>query len=373
MDNDDEGRRQGLLMGRVLGGVPVYVSRTWPAVAILIMFMFRPYADDVATGPAVWLISLTFAVLLYVSVLLHELSHAAMARLFGLPVRAIILHLLGGVTQIERESRSPGKSFLIAAAGPAVSLMLGGAGALLLWGTDLPPVPGLLIQVLTGSNLIVGVFNLLPGLPLDGGYLVRAAVWKITGSARTGTMAAAQTGRAVAAAVLVGGTYAAGHDGGTDWFLVIWAAFLASFIWVGATQSIRAERVRDRIPLLHARRLGRRATLVTAETPLSMALQQLREAQAGALVVIDHEGRPTGLVSERAVDAVPEARQPWTLTGELARSLDADSTLAADLSGEDLIIAVRRTSATELLLLEPTGEIYGVLAVKDLAALLAQA
>ncbi|MEO5875270.1 MAG: site-2 protease family protein [Streptosporangiaceae bacterium] len=372
MDNDQE-PRPGLLMGRVLGGVPIYVSRTWPVVAILIMFMFRPYADDIVTGPAVWIVSLTFAILLYVSVLLHELSHAAVARAFGLPVRAIILHLLGGVTQIERESPSPGKSFLVAAAGPAVSLLLGAAGALLVLTADLPPVPRLLVQVLTGSNLIVGVFNLLPGLPLDGGYLVRAIVWKITGSDRTGTVAAAQTGRGVAVLVLVAGTYAAGRDNGTDWFLVVWAAFLASFIWVGATQSLRAERVRDRIPLLQARRLGRRAALVTAETPLSVALQRLQETQAGALVVIDHEGRPTGLVSEQAVAAVPEARRPWTSTGDLARSLDADSTLAADLSGEDLVVAVRRTTATELLLLEPTGRIYGVLAVKDLAALLSRA
>ncbi|GAA3204053.1 site-2 protease family protein [Actinocorallia longicatena] len=367
------GRGPGLLIGRVLG-VPVYVSWSWPIVALVITFVFREPAGQVASGAGAVAVAFSYAVLLYASVLVHEISHAAVARAFGLPVRSIVLHVLGGVTQIDRESRSPGRSFLVAAAGPAMSLLLGLAGLAVLALTDLPPVPDLLVQALTVANLIVGVFNLLPGLPLDGGYLVRAVVWKITGRDRDGTIAAAHVGRVLAIGLLVAGTWLATRGApGTNWIMVAWAAFLASFIWIGATQAIRVERVRDRIPLLHARRIGRRAVAVPGETPLARALEIAREAQAGAVVIVGHDGTPTGLVSEAAVHAVPEARSPWTSAADVARTLGADSTIDADLSGEDLIVAVRRAAAGELLLLETTGEIYGVLAAADVDRLLSRA
>ncbi|ROO88439.1 Zn-dependent protease [Actinocorallia herbida] len=348
-------------------GVPVYVSLSWFPIALLITLGFLPAAERVAPQPAATALAASFAILLYLSVFLHELGHAVTARAFGLPVRAIVLHLLGGVTQLERESTRPGASFLIAAAGPVLSLALGGAGAALLALTQPGPVPALLLQALTLTNLIVGVFNLLPGLPLDGGFLVRATVWKITGRDRTGTIVAAHTGRALALLVLLGGTWLAVRTtGGTDWITVLWAAFLASFMWIAATQSLRAERLRDRLPLLTARRLARRAAAVTADTPLAVALDHARANGAGALVIVDGHGRPTGLVSEHAVDAVPPARRPWTTAGEVSRGLDAATTLAADLSGQDLLQAVHDSGATEHLLLDPAGDIYGVLSTTDL-------
>ncbi|WP_344245564.1 site-2 protease family protein [Actinocorallia libanotica] len=361
----------GITLGTV-AGVPVYLSRSWFLIALLITFAFLPAARSVASQPAATLIAFSFAVFLYASVLVHELGHAITAKVFGLPVHSIVLHLLGGVTQLEREATRPGASFLIAAAGPLLSLVLAAAGLGALTLTDLPPVPELLLRALTLTNLTVGVFNLLPGLPLDGGFLVRAAVWKITGRDRTGTLAAAHAGRALALLVLAGGCYLATRGTGVDWMAVIWTAVLSSFMWITATQSIRAERVRDRIPLLQARRLGRRAVAVTAATPLAQALADASRAGAGALVVVDHDGRPTALVSERAVHAVPENRRPWISAGEVSRALTTATTLPADLSGTALIDAVRDSGAAEHLLVEPGGEIYGVLSTRDLERLLAQ-
>ncbi|WP_460305168.1 M50 family metallopeptidase [Actinocorallia aurea] len=360
-------RPPGMSLGTIMG-VPVYVSLSWFPIAVLITLGFLPAAERVTAQPAATALAASFAVLLYLSVFLHELGHAATARAFGLPVRAIVLHLLGGVTQLEREATRPGASFLIAAAGPVLSLALGGAGAALLTLTDPGPVPALLLQALTLTNLIVGVFNLLPGLPLDGGFLVRATVWKITGRDRTGTVVAAHTGRGLAVLVLLGGTWLATRTpaGGTDWITVLWSAFLASFMWIAATQSLRAERLRDRLPLLTARRLARRAATVTADTPLALALDHARSHGAGALVIVDGHGRPTGLVSEHAVEAVPLQRRPWTTAGEVSRGLDASTTLAADLTGQDLLQAVQLSGATEHLLLDPAGDIFGVLSTADL-------
>lgn len=344
----------------------MYVSLSWFPIAFLITLGFLPAAERVAPQPAATALAASFALLLYLSVFLHEVGHAATARAFGLPVRAIVLHLLGGVTQLEREAARPGASFLIAAAGPALSLALGGTGAAVLILTEPAPVPALLLQALTLTNLIVGVFNLLPGLPLDGGFLIRAIVWKITGRDRTGTVVAAHTGRVLAAGVLLGGTWLATRTPGIDWITVIWAAFLASFMWIAATQSLRAERLRDRLPLLTARRLARRAATVTADTPLAVALDQARGAGAGALVIVDGHGRPTALVSEHAVEAVPPARRPWTTAGEVARGLDATTTLSADISGQELLEAVQTSGATEHLLLDRAGAVYGVLSTADL-------
>lgn len=358
-------RPPGIPMGRPFG-VPVYVSPSWFPIALLVTVMFEGQVHDAIGRPASYLVAFTYALLLYGSVFVHELSHAVTARSLGLPVRSVTLNILGGETSIGREAPTPGREFLIAFAGPLVNFVLAALGIAAHYLLPLPPVAGLLVDALTIANLLVGVFNLLPGLPLDGGRLVRAAIWKITGHARSGAVAAAWIGRAVAVACLLTGVWLASLPGrGFGWLALLWSAMVASTIWIGATHALRAERVRDRIPLLSARRLARRATLVTTDTPLAEAVRRAHEAQAGALVVTDHDGRPLGLVSEKAVNATPEQRRPWITVGDLSRGLEPDLFLPVDLTGEALINALRRAPATEYLLLEPDGGVYGVLAIAD--------
>ncbi|MBO2465631.1 site-2 protease family protein [Actinomadura violacea] len=367
--NGGPNARPGLYMGRPFG-VPVYVSPSWFLVAILVTVMFEGQVNGVIDRPLSYIVAFAYAVLLYGSVFVHELSHAVTARVLGLPVRSVTLHILGGETSIEREAATPGREFLIAFAGPLVNLVLAGLGLLAHAVLPLPDVALLLIDALTFANLLVGVFNLLPGLPLDGGRLVRALVWKATGHSRSGAIFAGWVGRGVAVACLIAGAYLATYrtedgTGGIGWLALLWSALVASFIWVGATQAIRAERFRDRVPLLSARRLARRATLVTPDTPLAEAVRRAHADHAGALVVADHDGTPQGLVSEKAVTATPEHRRPWITVGELSRGIEPDLTLPADLTGEDLIDALRRNPASEYLLTEPDGRVYGVLAVTD--------
>ncbi|WP_242910333.1 site-2 protease family protein [Actinomadura terrae] len=370
--DDDRSGRPGLFVGRPFG-VPVYVSPSWFLVAVLVTVMFEGQANDVIDRPASYAVAFAYALLLYGSVFVHELSHAVTARVLGLPVRSVTLHILGGETSIEREAPTPGREFLIAFAGPLVNLVLAGLGLFAHAVLSLPDVALLLLEALTFANLLVGVFNLLPGLPLDGGRLVRAAVWKATGRSRSGAIVAGWIGRGVALACLVTGAFLAtyrtdgesGGGGGFGWLALLWSALVASFIWVGATQAIRAERVRDRIPLLSARRLARRATLVTADVPLAEAIRRAHEDHAGALVIVDHDGVPRGLVSEKAVTATPPHRRPWVSAGDLSRGLDDALTLPADITGDALVTALRRAPSSEYLLVEPDGRVYGVLAVSD--------
>ncbi len=201
--SDDRGQRpedratgNGILMGRPFG-IPVYVAPTWFIVAALITVAFAPTVERElpSLGSIRYAVSFAFAVLLYLSVFVHELSHSVVALRLGLPVRRISLYLLGGVSEIEKEPQTPGREFLVAAVGPLLSLALGVVG--FLFSRVLPgdTVIGFLMLELMWANFLVGVFNLLPGLPLDGGRVLRAGVWKVTGRPLTGTVVAAWSGR----------------------------------------------------------------------------------------------------------------------------------------------------------------------------------
>jgi Zn-dependent protease len=348
-------------------GIPVFISPYWFLIAGLFVFLYARGLVQQVPETLRYPIAAAFVVLLYASVLVHELSHSLVARGFGLPVRRILLYPLGGFSEIEREPPSPGREFLVSAAGPAISLALA-AGAYAL--TRAVP-PGSVLRVLLAqlflANLLVGVFNLLPGLPLDGGRMLRAGVWKVTGRAGQATVVAAWAGRVLALAVLVIplALYAR-SGGGIQLFDVAWLAVIAAFMWTGAGQALRATRVRERLPGLQARTLARRAIPIPANLPLAEAIRRADAAQARALVVVDHEDRPIAIVNETAVMATPPQRRPWIEAGSLARTIDPGLVLPADLSGMALIEAVRRTPASEYLLVEHTGQVFGVLATADL-------
>ncbi|MFI5474665.1 site-2 protease family protein [Streptomyces cacaoi] len=368
--------RGGLLMGRPFG-VPVYVAPSWFLVAALITWVFGNQLDRVLPelGALRYLVSLFFAVAFYASVLIHELAHTIAALRFKLPVRRIQLQFFGGVSEIEKEAETPGREFWLAFVGPLLSLVLAGVFYLAMQPVEPGTVPGVLLAGLMISNLIVAIFNLLPGLPLDGGRMLRAVVWKLTGKPMNGTIAAAWVGRALAVSVLIGlplltqsgalGSSAedsVGMDTVTDALL---AAILAAIIWTGAGNSLRMARLREHLPELRARTLTRRAVPVETHTPLSEALRRANDAGARALVVVDAHGEPLSLVREAAIVGVPEHRRPWVAVSGLAQDLTDGMRVSAELAGEDLLDVLRATPATEYLVVEETGEIFGVLSAAD--------
>ncbi|GHE64861.1 hypothetical protein GCM10018785_37260 [Streptomyces longispororuber] len=368
--------RGGLLMGRPFG-VPVYVAPSWFLVAALITWVFGDQLDRVLPelGGARYLVSLFFAVAFYASVLVHELAHTVAALRFKLPVRRIQLQFFGGVSEIEKESETPGREFVLAFVGPLLSLVLAGVFYAGLRAVEPDTVPGVLLAGLMISNLIVAVFNLLPGLPLDGGRMLRAVVWKITGRPMAGTVAAAWVGRVLAISVLIGlpllnQSGALGGDteelGGMDAVTdALLAAILAAIIWTGAGNSLRMARLREHLPELRARALTRRAVPVETDTPLSEALRRANAAGARALVVVDPDGDPMAVVREAAIVGVPEHRRPWVAVSGLAQDITEGMRVPADLAGEDLLDRLRATPATEYLVVEDSGEIYGVLSAAD--------
>jgi Zn-dependent protease len=350
-----------------IAGSDVLVSSSWFIVAALIAIVIAPRVEQVQPGIGGWkyVAGLAFAVVLYLSVLLHEASHALMARHYGFPVSAITLHFLGGVTAIEAEAKRPRQEFWIAVVGPLTSLGVGLA-ALGLWFVVPEGLLHMAIEGLAFGNLLVGALNLVPGLPLDGGRVLSATVWKLTGNRHRGVVVAAWGGRVTAFAVLLwpfGQRAVLGIE--PDLFDFLLAFVIGFFLWNGASSALATAKVRRRLPHLVARNLARRTLAVPEDLPLAEAVRRARDARAGAIVTVTSSGRPVGVVNEAALVATPEDRRPWLAVSTVSRGVDEGLSLPVSISGEDLVRAITRSPATEYLLLEEDGSVYGVLTTAD--------
>jgi Zn-dependent protease len=274
-------RRPGLAIGRVLG-VPVYLNASMVLLTVLVTVTYGEFVrHQLALSQAVgYLVGFGFVVCLLGSVLLHELGHALTARRYGIGVRGITLELLGGYTEMDRDAPTPRVDLLVSLAGPAVSLVLGFTAVLATLALPDRTLPDQLAFQLAVSNVIVAVFNILPGLPLDGGRALRAAVWGITRDRHLGTEVAGWVGRAVAAAtaLLVALLTWLGLLAPLGLALMLLVAFT---LWQGAGQSIRVARISRRFPLVDLSRLARPVFTVPTGTPLAEAQRRGADADAG--------------------------------------------------------------------------------------------
>ena len=367
---DDQSRPErppGTFKVGTIAGSDVLVSSSWFLVAGLIAIVMAPRVEEVSPGLGLgkYVAGLAFAVVLYLSVLLHEASHAVMARRFGFPVTSITLHFLGGMTAIEGEARRPREEFWIAVVGPITSVLVG-VGAVALWFVTPDGLLRMAVEGLAGANLLVGVLNLVPGLPLDGGRVLKSAVWGLSGNMHRGTIVAGWGGRITAVAVL-GWPLLQMQVTGTPPALLDFAlAFIvAAFLWSGSTAAMTSARLRRKLPQLVARDLARRTLAVPDDLPLAEAVRRAQQAEAGSIVTVTGGGHPVGVVNEAALLATPEDRRPWVAVSTVARTLDEGLSLPATITGEDLILAISRTPAAEYVLIEEDGSIYGVLATAD--------
>lgn len=370
---DDRAKKNpGLLLGRPFG-VPVYVTASWWIVAVIITLVYGGIVQArLALGPSAYLLAFVFAILLYASVLVHELAHSLVARGYGLPVRRIVLYVLGGVSEIDREAPTPGREFWIAFSGPLLSLVLAAGAFTLASFADSFTVTGELLFQLWIANLLVGVFNLLPGLPLDGGRLLRAGVWKLSGNPHTGSVVAAWGGRVLALGVVALPFLFAWSAGTTPGpWAVVWGLLLAGFMWMGATEALRNARIRARVPGLRARALARPTVVVPSDLPLAQVDRRLAEAGVDTAVVADSDGTPVSVVHPSAAGAISDARRAWVPVSDVSRALTAHSTVSADLEGEELLTELTRYPLPEYLVVEADGALFGVLRAVDVNAVMA--
>ncbi|MGW5647054.1 site-2 protease family protein [Saccharopolyspora sp. NPDC003752] len=354
----------GLLLCRI-AGVPVLLSPSWWLGAALIVLLYTPLVGRILPGAGIWesaLLAAVFTVLLAVSVLLHELGHCIVALRLGLPVRRVRLFLLGGLSEISRTPPKPTQEGLIAAAGPAVSMALAlatGIGWFAL-------VPGgaiwLLVAQTCVANLAVAVFNLLPGLPLDGGRMLRALTWRLTGKRATGTTAGV-IGAGVVAAVLIGWALVGLLNNAQDqWLRLGVCVLMAWFVVAGASAEHAAEQ-RKRWPAgLALGDLVRPVLQLPAESPVGDAL--LAAAGRG-VVLVRADGIAVGLLDQTAAERLA-THAPNEPAERAAEPVDPDTILLDSETPDAILERVQSVLAWQFLVVDSEGRPSGVLRREDL-------
>ena len=373
------GRRPsaGIPLGRI-GGVPVTLSWSWFVIAALTVALYTPVLDEQypRLGILAYAASLGFALTLALSVLLHELAHAWTGRAFGWPPGRIVLSLLGGHTHFGDVRTAPLASAVVSLAGPAVNLALGLAGwTLLRTGEPTPTLGWVLLDLTAWANLIVGVFNLLPGLPLDGGRAVEAVVWAATGRETHGTVVAAWVGRVLAVGLVV---VVVGTGLWRETAALVLTVLIAAFMWQGAGASLRAASVLARVHGLSAGALAEPAVAVPAGTSLAHADQVVTAYRttrspgpAPHVVALGPAREVVGLLEPAAADSVPAARRAETPLAAVLRGLPGDAVLESGLQDEALLRAVARRDHPEYVVTDPDGGLVGVLRTAALERLIA--
>jgi Zn-dependent protease len=364
--------RGGIRLGTFVGA-PVILSPSWFLIAAFVVFTFAPTVQDYVpdlSPTATYVVAATYAVLLLLSVLVHELAHAVLAKSYGLPVTEIVADLWGGHTQFAGEASRPMASAVVSCGGPAANLVLALVGQAVRQSPN--GVVELLGNALLVANLLLAIFNLLPGLPLDGGRVVESLFWALSGERSTGTLVAGWLGRVVAVGVLlVGFVYPLLRSGDPDVTVVIWSALISGLLWTGASQALRWGSMRRRATRLDARTLARPAVPVHATWTTSEVHELATDQRVSDVVVLDESGVPVGLVSAEAVGHMVATGRPDVQVQSLMHALPPYAVLPASVTGEALLQLLSRTpAASTYAFVDEQGRV-GLVAGRDLVAAMA--
>ncbi len=329
---------------------------------------FAPYLGPGAT----YAVAGVFVVLLFASVFLHELAHGFVARAHGLQVHEFAITLWGGHTSFAGGGATPRTSALIAVVGPVTNLVLaGGTWAL----AQAVPSRSLLAAVLlsaTYANAFVGVFNLVPGLPLDGGRVLEAAVWRATGDRYRGTRVAGWAGRLVAVVVVlvaIGVPLSRGQEPGL--FGVLWAVLIGGFLWSGASAAMTGAAAQRAVEGLSAQRIGRAAAVVMLGSTVGDAARAAQAAGVTHVVVLAADGRPAAYVDAAAAAAVPLEAYPTTDVLAVAVPIPVGAVVDAGATGADLARTVNRVAVhSPVMAVVDAGRVTGLLFTRDVVAAL---
>jgi len=309
-------------------GIRIGVDSSWFLILFVLIYLLSgEFRNTLHTSDGIaYLTTVASVLLLFASLIVHELGHALVARREGIEVKRIDLYLFGGFTQMSRDSRSPGEEFRVAAAGPAatlavvvlclaIDLAVVGPHRLLdaaLLESNVKVTPVLLcMSWLLVMNVILFVFNLIPAFPLDGGRIARAAVWRITGDQIRGTRVAARLGQGFA--WMLGGLGIFFLIAFRDVFAGIWFAAMGWLISQAARGAIAQTALTERITGVRvADIMDRQPVAIPGETPVSEALEAyfLRYGWSW-FPVVDHEGRFLGIVRQERVQAAHDAGEGW--------------------------------------------------------------
>jgi Zn-dependent protease len=350
MEPEESGH--GVRIARV-GGVPVYLAASWFLIAaVIVAIVATPYFPD-RVGPGIAL-GVTQALLLLVSVLVHEAAHALAARAFGMRVLRIVANVWGGHTSFEAPRTMPGPMAVVAAAGPAANAALALVSFVVLQATT-GEVSG---RVLTGLLIINGslaVLNILPGMPLDGGQLLESLVWKVTGDRNKGSIAAGWCGRVLAILLVLWFFLRPLAQGESIDFSSIWVLVIGSVLWSGATESIRRGRSLSRIGGLPVSAVMEAAVYLPPDTPLGVATDH-----PDTIVTSDSRGVPCLVLSSDGGLTPADLDRSAPLISAVTRVPDENVVdVAPDADVLPVVVAIQ-TTGFHAVVLTWQGQVYGI-------------
>ncbi len=305
--------RQTVSLGKIFN-IPIGLDYSWFLIFTLITWSlatnYFPSAYRQWTMAEYWIVAAVTAILFFGSVLLHELGHSVVALRYKVPVRSITLFIFGGVAQIGQEPPSAAAEFWIAIAGPLTSFALALIFTVLrLIFTSLTPLLAL-CQYLAYINGSLGLFNLIPGFPLDGGRVFRAMIWYFSHNMRSATLVAAWAGRVVALGFILYGVYQLFRGNVASG---LWVAFIGWFLDGAANAQIQQQTLRDHLSGRSvSQAMSRNYTIISPEITLQTLLDEHILGEGRRFFIVEEYGMALGLITLGSIKVVP--RQEWSTT-----------------------------------------------------------
>ena len=348
-------------LGRIFG-VEIGLHYSWFIIALLITFSLAGQFQENNPGWSDglrWGVSIVTAVLFFAAIVVHELSHAMVAKLRGLPVRSITLFALGGVAQIEKEAADAKTEFWMGIIGPITSFVIGvvclAITVALGWTPpEFPqrPLPAMLMW-LGVINIGLAVFNMIPGFPLDGGRVLRGIVWWITGNAVRATRIAARVGQVIAFVMILYGLLQFFRGAG---FNGLWMAFIGWFLLSASRESYAQMVISEGLRGLRVGDVMSRDFLVVdAHSNLQTFAEEQLTRTGRRFWVVTLNGQPDGIITPHEISAVARNRWPYTTVADVMRPLDAIHTVNPNTPVTEALEIMARQDLNQLPVLNEKG------------------
>ncbi len=378
----------GLTVGRVFG---IRITIDWSWIFIFVLVTWNVGTGLALLHPAwgggiIWGVAIVAALLFFASVLAHELAHSLVAMARGLPVRNITLFLFGGVSNIQREPRSPGVDFLMTIVGPLTSIVLGivflalggvsagifahGVGGTVAGDFDQPSPLTTMLLWLGQINILLGIFNLIPGFPLDGGRILRSILWAITGNLRTATRWASWVGQAIAWLMIFGGLamifgvqipyFGTGFLGG------LWLVFIGWFLNAAAIQSYRQVVIGDILGDVPVAQLMRTTvpTVPATSTVSDLVHDHIMGSDERCFPVLQEDDCLAGLVCLDDVRKVPRESWDTTLVRQIMTPMDKVATVTPQEDAGEALNELTGRDVNQVPVVQD-GHVVGMLRRRD--------
>ena len=358
-----------------LFGIPFYINPSWFFVLGLVTLTYGSDLGRLFPQLGIvlpWILGFVAAILLFSSVLAHELGHSFVALAQGIPVKSITLFIFGGLATLEKESETPLQAFLVAIAGPLVSVLLFILFAMISATVPLSEPIQEIVSLLAYINLVLALFNLIPGLPLDGGNVLKAIVWKITGNPNKGIIFAGRVGQAFGwLAVIVGGLGVAGISPIGS----VWTLFIGWFLLQNAGFAAQSASVSEKLSKYTAE------DVVIQDSPIVSAHLTVREFVNDYVIgkdtwkkflVVNEAGQLIGEIATEDLKQIPTSKWTEITVQEVIKESIGIKTVKSSQSLLDIIQLLEKENISELAVVKEDGVVLGLVEKNSIVKVLRQ-